>query len=180
MTPEWSRPERLDTIGADERIVAIDADAGERAALAARFDLSGIERLSARLAVRRDGAGIVVTGRVAALVVQPCVATAAPVETVIDEPVALRFVEAAAAGDPDEEVELGPDALDTIEIDGGAIDLGEAAAETMALAIDPFPRAADADATLKAAGVLSEEEARPAGALAGLGALLRGRKEGDR
>lgn len=181
MTPEWSRRERLDTIGADERIVAIEADAGERAALAARFGLQSVERLAARFAIRRDGAGILATGRVEALVVQPCVATAQPVETAIDEPVSLRFVEPAlrGGGDADEEVELGGDALDTIEIDGGAIDLGEAAAETMALAIDPFPRAPDAAATLKAAGVMTEEEARPAGALAGLGALLAGRNSSD-
>lgn len=178
MTPEWSRRERLDTIGADERIVEIEADADERAALARRFDLSSIDRLAARFAIRRDGAAIVATGRIAAVVVQPCAATAEPVEQAIDEAVTLRFVEALDGGGEDE-LELGGDALDTIEIDGGAIDLGEAAAETMALAIDPFPRAPDAAARLMAAGVVSEEEARPAGALAGLGALLAGRPSPD-
>ncbi|SFP95191.1 YceD family protein [Sphingomonas rubra] len=173
MTPEWSRRERLDAIGVDERHVAIEADADERAALAARFGLSAIEHLAARFAIRRDGAGITATGRVEARVVQPCVATAEPVETAFDEPVSLRFVEPQTGGDPDEEIELGGDALDTIEIEGGAIDLGEAAAETMALAIDPFPRSHGAAATLKAAGVVSDEEVRPAGALAGLGALLK-------
>ena len=50
----------------------------------------------------------------------------------------------------------------------GAIDLGEVAAETMALALAPFPRGPGADAALKQAGVLSEGEAGPFGALAGL------------
>ena len=83
MTPEWSRPERLDTIGVDERIVAIEADATERAALARRFGLLSIERLSATLAIRRDGPAIVAIGRVAASVTQACVATAEPVKAIV-------------------------------------------------------------------------------------------------
>ncbi|NWN13490.1 hypothetical protein GY655_27460, partial [Escherichia coli] len=58
---------------------------------------------------------------------------------------------------------------------GGAIDLGEAAAETLALALDPYPRSPAAEAALRDAGVISEEEATrlaeesgPFGGLAGL------------
>jgi hypothetical protein len=59
-----------------------------------------------------------------------------------------------------------------VPIEGGSIDLGEAVAETMALALDPYPRAPGAEAALRAAGVLTEDEARPAGKLAGLKDLL--------
>ena len=174
MTPEFSRPERLDTIGDRERRVTIEASDAERAALAKRFDLIAIDRLTADLTFRREAAGIVVRGRVAADVVQACVVTEAPVPAAIDEPVALRFV--AQTGSAPDEIELSEDDCDTVPIEGSAIDLGEAAAETMALALDPFPRAPDAEAALREAGVLSEEEARPTGALAGLKeALERGR-----
>lgn len=44
MTPEFSRPERLDAIGAGDRAVHIIADADERAALARRFDLIAVDR----------------------------------------------------------------------------------------------------------------------------------------
>lgn len=170
--PEFSRPERADAIGDGERHVDIAADAAERAALAARFDLLGVERLEAHFRVRRDAAGIVAHGRVAAAVVQACSVTDEPLPVAIDETVALRFV----VGDPQvDEIELDADALDTVAYDGAAIDLGEAAAETMALALDPFPRGPNAAAALKAAGVLSEEEAKPAGALAGLKAVLEKR-----
>ena len=87
----------------------------------------------------------------------------------------LRFVAGAAAAP--EEVELTADDLDLMPVDGGAIDLGEAVAETMALALDPFPRGPGAAAALKAAGVISEEEAKPLGALAGLKDKLAGRME---
>jgi len=170
MTPEWSRPERLDTIAHDERTVAIKADEGERAAVARRFDLVAIDRLAAELTMRRDGAGILVTGQVTAAVVQACSVTAERLEVAVDEPVLVRFVEPAT---DEEEVELSADALDTIEIEGGAIDLGEAAAQTMALALDPFPRGPNAGKVLKQAGVIGEDEAKPTGALAGLKALLQ-------
>jgi uncharacterized metal-binding protein YceD (DUF177 family) len=93
------------------------------------------------------------------------------VPAAIAEPVALLYVESLGEA---EEVELAADALDTVEIEGGAIDLGEAAAETMALALDPFPRAPGAAEALEAAGVISEEDAGPFAKLAGLKAKLQG------
>lgn len=169
--PEFSRPERLDAIGSQDRTVAIEADAGERDALARRFGLVAIERLAAQFAVRREGGAVLAAGRVEASVTQACSVTGDPVPARVDEAVALRFVEDDAAG---EEVELSADALDTMPIEGGGIDLGEAAAETMALALDPFPRSPAAAAALRDAGVLAEEEAGAFAALAGLKAKLGG------
>jgi uncharacterized protein YutE (UPF0331/DUF86 family) len=45
----------------------------------------------------------------------------------------------------------------------------------MALSLDPFPRSPNAATVLKEAGVISEDEARPLGALAGLKAKLEGK-----
>lgn len=61
----------------------------------------------------------------------------------------------------EEEIELSDEDCDTLSHDGGAIDLGEAVAQTLALAIDPFPRGPNADAALRAAGVIGEEDAGP-------------------
>ncbi|MDO7841351.1 YceD family protein [Sphingomonas immobilis] len=170
--PEFSRPERVDTIGAGEREVTIAAEPAERAALAQRFALVSIDALEATLGVRREAAGIAVRGRVTASVVQACTVTAEPIAVTVDEAVALLFVDGTDADA--EEIELDEGALDVIPYEGGAIDLGEAAAETMALALDPFPRGPGAAAALKAAGVISEgEEEKPAGALAGLKDLLK-------
>ncbi|MES2020926.1 MAG: DUF177 domain-containing protein [Pseudomonadota bacterium] len=169
--PEFSRLERIDTIGEGARSVSITADAAERSALAERFGLLAVDRLEATFRVQRDAAGVVARGEVRAAVVQACSVTEEPLPVTVSEDVALRFVteqEAAA----EEEIELDLDALDTMPYDGAAIDLGEAAAETMALALDPFPRGPNAAAALRAAGVISEEEAKPAGALAGLKGLL--------
>ena len=170
--PEFSRIERADTIGEGERTVRIAADEAERAALAKRFDLKSVETLEAEFHLRRDTAGIVARGHVQGMVVQACVVTDDAIPVTIDEPVALRFVVDDVAGDG--EIELDEEALDTMLYDGAALDLGEAAAETMALALDPYPRGPNAAATLRAAGVISEEEAKPLGAFAGLKAKLQG------
>lgn len=166
IAPEFSRPQRLDAIGAGEHRVAISADDGERAALARRFGLIAIDRLDAQMVVRRDATGVLATGHLNGAVVQPCSVTGDPVPATVDEDFAIRFLpEGAVEGD---EIELSDAECDTVFYSGGTIDLGEAAAETLALALDPFPRSAGADAALRAAGVLSEDQTGPFAALAKL------------
>lgn len=172
MKPEFSRTVRIDTLGEGGRSMTVEAESAERAALAARFDLLSLDRLAAEARLRRDGDIIVAEGRIEAAVVQACVASGEPVPATIDEPFALRFVPAEQDGA--EEIELGPEDVDTVDYDGSAIDLGEAVAETLALSLDPFPRAPDADDVLKEAGVLSEEEAAEA---SGPFAALKGLKD---
>jgi uncharacterized metal-binding protein YceD (DUF177 family) len=167
MTPEFSRPVNLDVIGEAARSIAISADAAEREALARRFALVSIERLEAEGNVHRDGETVFVDGRLRAEAMQSCVATGEPLPTKLDVPFMLRFVPEESAGAP-EEIELNAEDCDTLTYAGSAIDLGEAAAETLALALDPFPRSPDADAKLKAAGVLDESETGPFSALKGL------------
>jgi len=167
--PEFPRPVRLDTLGEAPRQIAITAEESERAALARRFGLIAIERLEAEAGVRAAGDAVLVEGRLRAAVTQACVASGEPVPAVIDEPFVLRFV---PEGTPaaEEEIELDEGDLDVIAYEGSAVDLGEAAAQTLALALDPFPRAPNAQAVLRAAGVVGEgeEETGPFAALKAL------------
>jgi len=106
---------------------------------------------------------------------QNCVVTNDPVPAHIDEPFDIVFMPEPDAGGSDEEIELGENDCDIVFHDGAAIDLGTAIADTLALSLDPYPRSASADAALKEAGVLSEEQASPFAALA----ALKGRSEED-
>ena len=169
---ELPRPVRLDQLGEAPRTEVVTATADERAALARRFGLIAIDRLAATADVRRAGDTVLADGRIDAQVVQACAATGVPLRVAIAEPFAIRF-EPRAAVDAAQEVELDAGDLDVVAYDGGAIDLGEAIAETLALAIDPFLRAPDAEARLREAGVVGEEEAE-VGPFAGLKALLKG------
>lgn len=168
VTPEFSRLVRLDTLGDQARTIAIEADAEERAALAVRFDLISIERLEASAECRRNGDIIDVTGTLSARVEQSCVASGVPVPARIYTPFVLRFIPAPTLETGEEEVELSEQDCDVVGYTGGSIDLGEAAAETLSLSLDPFPRSAESAAALRAAGVLSEEDASPFAALKGL------------
>ena len=157
----------LDRIRDGDRIDMI-ADEPERASLAGRLGLLSLDRLEAHAVLARDGQAIRATGRLKASLDQACVATGEPVPAHIDEPFDLLFAPEPKAERADEEIELGEADLDTIFHDGSAIDLGGAIADTLALALDPYPRSAGADAALKEAGVLTEEEASPFAALAAL------------
>ena len=166
--PEFSRPIRVDTLGAAPRAVAIEAEAPEREALARRFALVAIDRLSAEAAVSRAGATVVAEGRLSAAVTQSCVATGAPLEAELDEPFRIEFRPQPEPGAPDEEIELDESELDVVFYESAAIDLGEAVAETLSLSLDPWPRAPDADDALKAAGVKDESQVGSFAALAAL------------
>ncbi len=167
-TPEFSR--RADTRQIDEAPVRLVANAVERAALAKRFDLVRINRLEAELALAKDGAAIMGTGRLHADIVQSCAISAEDLPVSIDEALVLRFVPAAAPPRPDEEIELEADSLDEIEFTGTGFDLGEAVAQSLFLAIDPFAEGPEANRVRKEAGLLSEEAAGP---FAGLAALKK-------
>jgi len=169
--PEFSRPHRLDQIGAGESDVRITADEGERAALSRRFGLKTIETLDAVYHLRRDAQGVVARGHLSARLTQACVVTGDPLPAKVEQDFAIRFVpEPTTTGE--DEVELTEDECDTVFYSGGTIDLGEAAAETMALELDSYPRSPRAADVLRAAGVKSEDEAAPVNALAGLKDLL--------
>jgi uncharacterized metal-binding protein YceD (DUF177 family) len=142
----------------------------ERSAIALRFGLVALDRLEAELAFACDGDDVGVTGTLAADVVQACVATGEPIPARIETPVTVRFVpnDRLEAAETDAEVELVGDELDIIGYSGGRFDIGDMVAETMALALDPFPRRADADAWLVERGVKREDEVGAFGALAAL------------
>lgn len=154
---EFPRPVRLDAIGQAPHDLRFAADEAERGALAARFALAALDSLEVELAVRREGTTVYAEGRISAAVVQSCVATGQPLPSKIAEPFNLRFVPEAEAADQ-EEIELTDQDCDTLTYSGGAVDMGEAAAETLLLALDPFPRCPDAGETLRRAGVVSEDE----------------------
>lgn len=167
MNDRFAHRLRLDQVRDGERL-DLAADEAERAAIAKRLDLASLGRLEAHVCLDRTGDVVRAHGRLLASLDQSCVVTGEPVAAHVDEAFALLFVPEPTSGRPDEEIELGTNNLDVVFHDGAAIDLGGALADTLALSLDPYPRSAGADAALKEAGVLSEEQASPFAVLAGL------------
>ncbi len=166
-SPELSRRFALADIGAEPRSVVVSADAGERKALARRFGLVSLDALVAHVELAAVNNSIEARGALSARMKQSCVATAQPLSVKLEESFQIRF-EPPTTEVIEEEFELSSGDCDVMEHDGQAIDLGEAVAQTLGLAIDPFPRALDADAVLKATGILAEPDVGPFSKLKGL------------
>ena len=151
------------------RILSVEADAETRKRIARRLALVALDRFAVTGEIRAIAGGIGAKGEVQAQVVQACAATDLPVPAAITEPFDLRFLrDVDAPVGEDEEIEIGSDDLDLLPLDGDRADLGEAAVQTLSLALDPFPRHPDADRILAEKGVLSEEAVGPFAALAKL------------
>ena len=144
--------------------LSVTANAAERAALAERFDIRAIESLSADIAFDTDGDDIHATGRLTADMIQTCAVSGDDFPTRIDEPLDLRFVPAGSIETSDEEIELALGDADEIEFDGDSFDLGEALAQSLGLAIDPYAEGPNADAARKEAGII--DDSAPRGQLA--------------
>ena len=166
MTPEFSRHLPLARLPDDGREERLKANPAECAALARRFGIPAVNRLEAVVRLQPEtGGGVSVRGRLSAEVVQECVVTLEPVTQTVEEEVVLRIL------GPEEEPSDDPEAPDEIAAEGDSVDLGEAIAEQLSLALDPYPRA-------PGAALPGEEEggeAAPTGPFAALAAFKKGR-----
>lgn len=128
--------------------LTLEASPAECAALAERFGLREIRNLTADLTIALEVDRHAVEGKVDSHVVQICSLSGEDVPAHVQAPFRLIFIpedqlDIGSAGD--EVVELDSEDLDIIGYDGSNVDLGETVAQTLALALDPYPRAPDAE-----------------------------------
>ena len=132
---EFSRPIAADTISTQVQRREIKAEAAERRALAARFGLLSLDALAGVLELRRQEGDIVhVSGRLSADVVQSCAVSLVPVAAHIEADFAVDYGAGATPEEGEELDPLGPDAPEPIV--AGEIDLGEALAQQLAIALE--------------------------------------------
>ena len=138
--PEFSRLLLLDDLGDEPLTREMTATESERAGLAARFGVVELRSIGAELTVSAVGSrGVRVEGRAHAELVQDCVVTLEPIEERIAEIVAVSYLpEGDDAFEQDEIVAVDDEDVETLE--GDSIDLGELVAQTVAAAVDPYPR----------------------------------------
>ena len=164
MTGEMTRPLRPASVGTDGRQVVLEATAEERAALAGRLGLLGLESLAAEVGLTPGpGNAIRARGTLRARVVQECVVTLDPVPQAVEAPIDWRLLPPGVP--PSDELDDGPDEIEP-EPDG-TYDLGEALVQELALSLDPYPRAPDAELPSEAA----DRKASPFDALRALGGV---------
>lgn len=165
--PEFSRLVHIDEVAAGTVTLKLEAEPDERRALAARLSLVALERLTASVKLEPLGDRGRVRARVnlVADVIQSCVVTLGPVPAHIEESFGLVFVPEADIPAEKGEVEVVLDGEEPPEpVREGKFDLGEAVAEHLALALDPYPRTAGAsveEAWGEGAGDGGEEDDGP-------------------
>lgn len=166
MTPEFSRP--FDTRQAGGPPLVLEPTEDERRRLAARFQLASIDEMRATMSVTGEGQVFEAKGKLEARIMQLCAISGEDFPVTISEPIALRFVPARADHAPDEELEITADDCDEIEYEGTVFDLGEAVAQSLALAIDPFAEGPNADRARAEHNLAGDAASGPFAALAAL------------
>lgn len=135
MTPEVHRLVALDRVGPHGASVVVEANAAELAAVAARLGVPAVQAVRCAFKMRRVGGVIEAEGELSARLTQVCVVSLDEFDGAVEDRFTIHFV---PAGTEDEEPD--PDAPDQVPFEGSSIDLGDAAVEQLALALDPYPR----------------------------------------
>lgn len=149
--PEFSRIVRADAVHRDGEVVqTIEANEAERRALAERFELEAIDRLTATLRLRstRGGQMVRVSGELEADVVQTCVVTLEPVPARVADRFGALFAPESLVPKEDDEIFIDPAVFEEDipeAMTNGRIDIGELTAQHLSLALDPYPRAEGID-----------------------------------
>jgi len=155
--PEFSRP--TDVRQCDGLHVELKANDAERTALARRFDLVRVETLTAQVTLSRKDRVVEASGTMQADWVQACAVSADDLPVSTKETLSFRFVPEREDHNPDEEIEIDAQDCDEIDYSDTHIDIGEAVAQSLGLAIDPFLTGPNAEAARQKAGLLNPEDA---------------------
>jgi uncharacterized metal-binding protein YceD (DUF177 family) len=150
---------RIDKLPAGGRQVAVDANEDERKAIAEAMHILSVERFVGHLTVVPLRGGLRATGKIEAQVTQASTVSFEPVPETISEAVDRVFMPASKAAfdaTPGSEVFVDLEDDDFPDhIDGPEVDLSALLLETLALALDPYPR--KAGETLETLGVVHED-----------------------
>ena len=164
-TPEFSR--RIDGLhlAAGGEHFELAATADERAGLARRFALLALDRLEAKVKLTPLAGGYYrLAAEFEAELTQACTLTLEPLPNRIAEAFTLTYGPAEEGG----EIVLDGDTEPVEPLDDGVIDIGEAVAQQLSLALDPFPRAPGATAEVEVGTTAEGPSESPFAALARL------------
>ncbi|MBK5198551.1 MAG: DUF177 domain-containing protein [Methyloceanibacter sp.] len=141
--PPISRPLKVEQIR-DGASGEIEATPSEMADIARMLDLVELAALAFTYHLHHGAGGrLHMSGRLKAAVTQTCVVSLDPVEATLDVPVEVEFLPVSLIEELEQSVEEtgGSGLLDWPEpISGGKIDLGPVIYETLATALEPYPK----------------------------------------
>ena len=173
----------LTALADTEQRVQFEATEEERAAVAKRLDVNGIEALRFDARTRRGADGdIRVDLRIRAKVLRECVVTLKETPEAIDERISLRFSSKTVTDGfehEDSDGDLSDESLegaDAEPLGDGSVNLGEYAVQYLSLSLDPYPRAKGAELADEYRPEDIEEDTSADSPFAALGALKTAKK----
>lgn len=167
-SPPISRLIDVSTLEPAGRPIAFALDEGERQRLADAFDLLELPEAAIEGHIWPADDGVFVQFHLTARVVQRCVVSLEPVASDIDEEVRLHYTPRAALLRDPKVVDIADEDDPPEPMVDGKIDLGVSVAEHLALALDPYPRRADAELAPELAQDKRDPKANPFAVLAQL------------
>jgi uncharacterized metal-binding protein YceD (DUF177 family) len=142
--PEFSRPVSTAKLSKTPATYEIAATEAERAALAERFGLVSLDRLEAKVILRRAGGDIRLEADLTADLVQSCIVTLEPMPAQIAEEFVLIFRPGIDEDEADRLALENPEDEIIEPLMAESIDIGEAVAQQLSVAMDPYPRVSGA------------------------------------
>jgi uncharacterized metal-binding protein YceD (DUF177 family) len=140
--PEFSRPVQVSRLDGAPIIREIAANEAERAALVERFGLNQLSSLTATVRLSRHGRDDVrLDAEMHAVLEQPCVVTLTPIPVELEEGFSLIYRPGIDDDEADRLAFENPEDEVIEPLAGDFIDIGEAVAQQLSLALDPYPRA---------------------------------------
>lgn len=154
--------------------IRVEWDEGQRKAVADFLAVVSIDRFAAQITASPFGrGGAAFRGTIEAEIVQESIVTLEPVRQIVRESFARTFLPEGSSLlrptiDEAGEMELDPEGEDSPDpFTGDTVDLGAVLVETLALAVDPYPRG-DSEAFEDEAPPPEDEKVSPFAALAAL------------
>jgi uncharacterized metal-binding protein YceD (DUF177 family) len=136
--PEFSRLVPLAQLSTRPFRQRIEATVEERERLSRRFDLISLDRLEADVELRRQTPEVVLLdAEFAAEFEQCCAVTLEPVRGTVSDRFSLVY---GPAPEAEQEIALASEEPAFEPLDGNSIDIGEAVAQELSLALPIFPR----------------------------------------
>ncbi|MEI9982642.1 MAG: DUF177 domain-containing protein [Aliidongia sp.] len=142
--PEFSRPVSTAKLSKEPATYRLTATDVERAALVQRFGLVSLDRLEAEVRLQRAAGDVRLEADLSADLVQACIVTLEPVPAKIAESFVLIFRPGIDEDEADRLALENPEDEIIEPLMGESIDIGEAVAQQLSVAMDPYPRVSGA------------------------------------
>jgi uncharacterized metal-binding protein YceD (DUF177 family) len=137
---KFSRKIDIDDVSADARQWRLATTESDRAAIAKRLKVEAVTSFSGEASLWREGADVILEGKVSAALERVCVVSLAPVTEQVAEHFRLRFMKKLPETFEDE-----PEDEDFEQLPPDTIDLADILVQQAALAMSAHPRKPDAE-----------------------------------